>query len=67
MTKKHFVALADMIRRYNQASGESSRFDFDADHIKALADWCQSQNSQFNRARWIAYIAGTCGPNGGTR
>ena len=32
----------------------------------ALADFCQSQNSNFNRERWLGYIAGTNGPNGGT-
>jgi hypothetical protein len=43
MTKKHFIALAD---------------------VNALADFCHSQNPNFNRSRWMGYIAGECGPNG---
>jgi hypothetical protein len=31
----------------------------------ALADFCASQNSRFDRERWLGYIAGECGPNGG--
>ena len=31
----------------------------------ALADFCQAQNSNFKRDRWIDYINGECGPNGG--
>lgn len=30
-----------------------------------LADFCKSQNGAFKRDRWIAYINGECGPNGG--
>jgi hypothetical protein len=30
------------------------------------ADFCQSTNPRFNRERWLAYIAGECGPNDGT-
>lgn len=30
-----------------------------------LADFCVIQNPRFNRERWLAYIAGECGPNGG--
>ena len=62
MNKKQFIALADMIR----AKAHSNRGDhFNLDQIHALADFCQSQNPAFNRARWIGYITGTCGPNGG--
>lgn len=35
--------------------------------ITMLADFCQAQNPRFNRERWLAYIAGTCGPNGGRK
>jgi hypothetical protein len=76
MTKKHFIALADYIKEHNRlvefktGTGlehlrESTPFD--ANHIEALADFCQSQNSNFNRERWLEYVAGKCGPNGGAK
>ena len=56
MTKQHFVALADSIR----ADGT-----FTPEQVNALADFCAAQNPAFNRERWLAYVAGDCGPNGG--
>ena len=57
MSKKHFIALADVIRNSpNAFSGEA---------ILLLADFCKAQNSDFNRDRWLGYIAGRCGPSGG--
>lgn len=61
MTKKHFIALADAIREHNKYAVNP----FDEEQIKRLAQFCQSQNSNFNHDRWFAYIAGKCGPNGG--
>lgn len=83
MTKKHFVALANVMRDlreelrlrnspvpFNGAGPASSRgqaeFDFTI-MVQHLADFCAAQNPHFNRERWIAYIAGECGPNGGKR
>lgn len=63
MSKKHFIQLADMIRRANV----NPETPFSEEAIQALADFCASQNPAFNRARWLAYIAGECGPNGGRR
>ena len=57
MSKKHFIALADFIRNHRE--------DFSALAILRLAEWQMRQNSRFNRQRWLDYIAGTCGPNGG--
>jgi hypothetical protein len=57
MSKKHFITLADAIKH--------SQVPFSADHLEVLADFCRSQNSQFNGGRWMDYIAGNCGPNGG--
>lgn len=83
MTKKHFIELADVLRKpgmmpaavcsaINDACGELT---LDQKHalqpaiMKAitaeLADFCKSQNSQFDRERWLNYIAGTHGINGG--
>jgi hypothetical protein len=33
--------------------------------VNRLADFCKNQNSRFDRERWLSYIAGECGPNGG--
>ena len=63
MTKQHFIALADMIRADRVFNGEPNIYSPHV--IEALADFCQSQNPRFNRQRWLDYIAGTHGPNGG--
>ena len=57
MSKKDFVALADTIR--------SNREVFPEQAIHALAVFCGRQNGNFNGPRWLAYIDGQCGPNGG--
>ena len=71
MSKKHFIALADAIRKHNvHATPDTSQTGwttFTDDQIETLADFCQSQNSNFNRERWLGYIAGTCGKNGGAK
>ena len=62
MTKQHFIALADAIREHNS---DSSLHPFSVDHIQTLTTFCQSQNPRFDIWRWLDYIAGTHGPNGG--
>ena len=57
MTKKHFIALADVIKDAPSLFNDTARF--------ALARFCGRQNPQFNEKRWLAYIAGECGPSGG--
>ena len=62
MTKKHFIALADVLRNEVLPNlAPESR----ADVLNELARFCKSQNPNFDRERWLGYIAGTCGPNGG--
>ena len=63
MTKKHFIALADHIRKCN--GNIHASYHLNPGQINDLADFCQSQNPRFNRERWIGYIAGTNGKNGG--
>ena len=60
MTKKHFIALANVLRETNEL--ECSRKT-----VEALADFCQAQSPRFNRERWLGYIYGANGPNGGKR
>ena len=67
MSKKHFIALADVIRRSNGLVGLEGSPVFSSFAIVELADFCESQNKAFNRERWLAYIDGRCRPNGGAR
>jgi hypothetical protein len=64
MTKKQLIALADHIRRDNYSI--DGAFVFTRSVVESLADFCATQNPQFNRERWLDYIAGECGPNGGS-
>ena len=64
MTKKHFIALADVLRTIKPTDKSFQRMQWNID-VNALADFCYSQNPNFNRSRWMGYIAGECGPNGG--
>ena len=68
MTKKNFIALADVIREQNQYAKNPHNqgvHAFTTDQLAALAMFCKLQNSNFNTERWLNYIAGECGPNGG--
>jgi hypothetical protein len=66
MSKKHFIALADTIKEHNRLSNAGLPYvAFSNSQIEALADFCQQQNSDFKKDRWLAYIAGECGQNGG--
>ena len=70
MTKQHFIALADSIRAYNSqafsaGTNVASPLEFTHTQIQTLADFCAAQNPAFDRGRWLAYVAGDCGPNGG--
>ena len=62
MTKKNFIALADRLAEWQD---NESIETFSERQIQMLADFCKSQNPRFDRSRWLAYIAGECGPNGG--
>ena len=62
MTKKNFIALADYLKdtvNYCPA--------FTPTQLEHLANFCHSQNPNFNRERWLRYIAGENGQNGGKR
>jgi hypothetical protein len=66
MTKKQFVALADSIREHNRLAKFNGDHAFTVDQLAALARFCASVNPRYKRERWLDYIAGRCGPNGGT-
>lgn len=63
MSKKDFIALADAIRTHN----EHNALPFGQEQLETLATFCAQQNPNFKRDRWLDYIAGKCGPNGGKR
>jgi hypothetical protein len=66
MSKKDFIALADQIKGYNTLALFGHKLQpFTQEQIETLATFCQYQNSNFMRDRWLNYIAGECGKNGG--
>lgn len=67
MSKQNFIALADAIRHHNKLAerGNGTQL-FSRDQIDTLAQFCRAQNGAFNYLRWIGYIDGLNGPNGGT-
>jgi hypothetical protein len=54
MTKKHFIRFAQYVK------------DVDG-YCEPFTAKQHEQNPRFNRERWIDYIKGLCGPNGGAR
>ena len=64
MTKKQFIELADTIKKHNALCYDAEA-KFANIHIHELAKFCASQNPNFDRNRWLDYIAGKCGSNGG--
>jgi len=65
MTKKHYIALADAIKDHNTLVAKIGGTEFQPTQLDSLATFCQRQNPRFNRQRWLDYINGFCGPNGG--
>lgn len=72
MTKKHFIALADVLRATEPISLKQKDSRATPEHrqweltVSTLADFCAFFCApQFNRERWLDYVAGTNGKNGG--
>ncbi len=66
MSKKDFIALADTLKAFFETNagvemGEMSRGIL----MQHLANFCAEQNGRFMRDRWLDYVIGKCGPNGG--
>ena len=61
MSKQDFVALADAIREHNKFEKDQ----FTEEQLDTLAAFCRRQNSAFMQDRWMDYVAGKCGKNGG--
>lgn len=72
MSKKHFIELADALRRLKPFKPTPMSDEYFLGALRqwestrdAMADFCHQQNHNFMRERWLAYIDGTQGPNGG--
>ena len=70
MSKKHFIALAQVLMdtkpQPNDPTWDYAEAILQWERIRnALADFCEDQNPRFNRERWLGFIAGENGPNGG--
>jgi len=66
MSKKDFIALADAIREHNRCvDAGANETAFTPDQLDTIARFCRGQNYNFMRERWLDYIAGKCGKNGG--
>ena len=59
MTTDDFVALAEALRIHNRTS--DGRTEFTPDHLLVLAEFCASQDHNFNQKAWIDYITGERG------
>lgn len=66
MSKKDFIALANAIKEHNRVLDTRSLAAFRPEHLDTLATFCRMQNPRFKRDRWLGYIAGENGPNGGS-
>ena len=66
MSKQDFIKLADALRAEKPGDNwnPNKRVQWELD-VKAIAEVCAASNPRFKRERWMAYIAGTCGKNGG--
>lgn len=57
MTKKHFIALANLIKARKDL--------FTPTCVDSLADFLEDMYPKFDRQRWIDYISGKVSPSGG--
>jgi hypothetical protein len=56
MTKKHFIALADILRKHHTwACCKRSDLTFKM-LTEDIADLCAEQNPRFNREKWLEYL-----------
>jgi hypothetical protein len=60
MSKKHFIRLAEYLK---DTDGYCEPFT--AAQLEHIANFCHETNHRFMRDRWLGYIAGTNGKNGG--
>lgn len=59
MSTKDFEALADAISDYNKTDSRwatNIQRPFTFSQLATLADFCEEQNSRFDRTKWLARI-----------
>lgn len=61
MTKKHFIAMADQLRR-RRSTTSKQKFQLLLDFS---IEFCRSQNPRFSESIFRGYVLGECGPSGG--
>ncbi len=66
MSKKHFISMANDLRR-ERAHWETQ---YGPESFQELIDFCvrfcREQNYRFDTDRFRGYVMGECGPSGGT-
>ena len=69
MTKKTFIQLADTLRATRPRGTLFTPIQLEQweAQVKATADMCEQANPQFKRQRWLDYVYGRAGVNGGGR
>lgn len=65
MTKKHFIKIADKLRESKPSDKDTAKLTQWLEDREIIADYFAAVNPRFNRERWLDYIDGKCGPNGG--
>jgi hypothetical protein len=60
LTEEHFLRLAAYIKEHQYTDTP-----FRPEQIEVLANFCDYFSSNFNRERWLDYLANQCGPRGG--
>jgi hypothetical protein len=67
MSKKHFIALADSLKRERAHWEMLYGPDSFSELLTFTIRFCAEQSPRFNAARFRDYVYGECGPNGGAR
>ena len=68
MTKKHFIALAEAMRlEFPVTTDSAAAVDMYLRLERRIADFCDAQNKNFDRNRWLGYIRGENGPSDSMR
>jgi hypothetical protein len=60
ITKKYLIAVGQLIK---DARGTSD--EFSTSQIHSMASMFRRHNPRFSRERWIGFVMGVNGPNGG--
>jgi len=66
MSKKDFIALADALNKSRPLFDAVRTAQWGQD-VETVRQFCAASSPAFKSYRWLGYIAGKCGPNGGTR